>query len=336
MAACGGGQSGPRIPADQLRSPFLGRGTASTSAAPDAACPSTPAPIAVVDAPDLYSDPTKWLSAVGPLVTYMNSLTEMGDAYVRDGDVGDANCVATWMSDWASAHALETRPVGTQGLHERQYALGGLSATYLKIRYDTRIDAGSKAAIKKWLHSLGVAVMADYNGYSNNHAYWAGFEIALTAIATNDSEMFDWAIQQYSKAIDQLTSDGTLSQEMARAGLQIHYHNFSLDALVFLAETATTQGIDLYAAHDHRIRKLVDLVVATLIDREAIAPFTSDRQDRYPPNIEDLAWMEPYYARFHDDRLVPWLTRGRASNGFFDYRIGGNATLLWGERPAEN
>jgi hypothetical protein len=44
-------------------------------------------------------------------------------------------------------------------------------------------------------------------------------------------------------------------------------------------------------------------------------------------NGESLAWMEPYFARVGDQRLVPWLLRFRPLRAPW---FGGDATLLFG------
>ena len=57
-------------------------------------------------------------------------------------------------------------------------------------------------------------------------------------------------------------------------------------------------------------------------------------------NDPDLSWMEIYFSRFKDKRLIPYLKRLRDFNdfeksrnrGLRNWRIGGNATLLWGTK----
>ncbi|HVV52765.1 MAG TPA: poly(beta-D-mannuronate) lyase, partial [Polyangia bacterium] len=87
-------------------------------------------------------------------------------------------------------------------------------------------------------------------------------------------------------------------------------------------------GVDLYKEGGGAIRRLADRVIAGLADPAPFAAAAGAPQElRRPPRGADLAWAEPYFARFHDRRLAPLLAAARPLR---DDRLGGDLTLGFG------
>ena len=163
----------------------------------------------------------------------------------------------------------------------------------------------------------------------NNHAYWAGQAAALSAAALNERALLAWGVDRYRLGASQIGADGTLPLEMARKSKAQHYHNFALMPLVLIAEIASQNGMDLYGEYGGAIRQLAGVVIDSLTDPGFLERLTGERQDWVGGLItgDSLAWAEPYYARFGDARLVPWLTRFRPLRHRW---FGGDATLAYG------
>ena len=158
----------------------------------------------------------------------------------------------------------------------------------------------------------------------NNHAYWAGLAVAATGDTTGDPALVAWGLRQAELGIAQIRPDGTLPLEMARGARALHYDLFALTPLVMTAEIGLRHGVDLYAARHGALRRLAERALAGLDDPAWFAARAGAPQDapgHLPP--EDVAWMEPYYARFHDPGLEPWLDRLRPIRSA---RLGGNVT----------
>src|SRR5262249_18572681 len=146
----------------------------------------------------------------------------------------------------------------------------------------------------------------------NNHLYWAALAAAATGIAADDRALFDWAVARYRFALTQIDADGALPQELARASRARHYHLFALAPLVMVAELGASNGLDLYAEHDGALHRLVARVVGSPDDPAWFERRTGHPQERGEALTGwSLAWAEPYYARFHNARLVPYLARLR-------------------------
>jgi poly(beta-D-mannuronate) lyase len=98
--------------------------------------------------------------------------------------------------------------------------------------------------------------------------------------------------------------------------------------LVLIAEVAAQNGMALYGECGGAIHRLARVVVDSLTDPGFFERTTGERQD-WVGNLtgDSLAWAEPYYTRFGDARLVPWLTRFRPIRHRW---FGGDATLAYG------
>lgn len=234
-----------------------------------------------------------------------------------------------------------------QGKYARKWASGSIALSYLKIRDDTGVDREKKKAVERWINRLADVVADSSTGKTsrrNNHAYWNGFTNMANGIVLNRSDLFDSGIGAYKRALNEMRSEGILPLELDRKEHALHYHNFALSPLVFMAELAAKQGVDLYreksgqafaasAEGEADIHKLVDLVIRSLEDPQYFKKFSltpqATRKGKVSNHIGDqeLAWLEPYYARFKEPGLARFLCRLRP---LYNWRTGGDATLAWG------
>ncbi|MFB5150402.1 alginate lyase family protein [Burkholderia orbicola] len=106
------------------------------------------------------------------------------------------------------------------------------------------------------------------------------------------------------EGIRDIGPDGSLAREVKRGYRALHYHTFELLPLVFAAELVQRRNIDLYRENDGAIGRLANLVIDAVEDPASFRKITPIRQDLFPWAFRDeLSWVEPYYARFHDRRL---------------------------------
>jgi len=168
-----------------------------------------------------------------------------------------------------------------------------------------------------------------FPAWTNNHLYWAGVNAVSTGATTNDNVLFQWGLATFYKAVSEITSEGLLPQEMARATKALHYMNYATQPLVFMAEIASANGVDLWSTSNNRLQLLIDRVLMGLEDPSWFNQKTGYTQDTSKIWGEALCWMEPYYKKTHDTRVEKYLRKYRpfyATNPF------GTASLLWGER----
>jgi poly(beta-D-mannuronate) lyase len=347
LAACGGPQpSVGVIVTERLRGPFdvAARRALFGRSVERFECPSPLLAVRDVTVEGFYADKdssivnpqalARYRQATKPLADYATQITTISDTFVRSSppNLAVARCTLDWLEAWAGQGALLGR-VSQQGIYERTWSLSSIGASYLKVRDAEGLDVIKGRRVETWIRQLAGEVTAYHatragSDTLNNHAYWAGQGTMLAGVAVNDKSLFGWGTERYRLGISQIQEDGTLPLEAARKSKARYYHDFALMPLVLIAEVAAQNGIDLYGEQGGAVRRLADRVINTLDDPAFFQRLTGVRQDWVGElNGASLAWAEPYYTRFGDQRLVPWLLRFRPlRNPWF----GGDATLLYG------
>jgi poly(beta-D-mannuronate) lyase len=348
LTACGGPSQRPSgvIVTDRLRPPFSVAERRALVGRPlgTFACPVPIPAVRDVTVGGYYADRdasvinpeamARYQDATKPITDYETQITTVSDAFVRSrpADLTPARCTLDWLDAWASQGALLGR-VSQQGGYVRKWALSSIAASYVKLQDAEGLDPVKRQRVEGWIRQLAAETVAYYsrptgNDVRNNHAYWAGQAAALSAVAVNDRGLLAWGVERYRLGVSQIGTDGTLPLELARKSKARHYHNFALMPLVLIAEIAAQNGMDLHGEHSGAIHRLSGVVTDSLTDPGFFERLTGERQDWVGDLTGDsLAWAEPYYTRFRDARLVPWLTRFRPLRQRW---FGGDATLAYG------
>jgi poly(beta-D-mannuronate) lyase len=307
-------------------------------------CPPVLAPMRDVLVEGFYTDKDgsvvngqamlRYREARKPITDYESQITTISDAFVRSSPPipATARCALEWLDAWAGQGALLGR-VSPQGAQERSWTLSSIAAAYLKVRDAEGLEPLKVRRVEAWIRQLANDTTSFYSARTgpealNSQAYRAGQASILAGVAVNDKGLFTWGIERYRLGISQIKEDGTLPLELTRRSKARYYHNLALMPLVLIGEVAQQNGIDLYAEEGGAIRRLVGRVVESLDDPGFFERAAGARQDWLGElSGASLAWAEPYFARFGDRRLVPWLLRFRPlRNPWF----GGDATLLYG------
>lgn len=285
-------------------------------------CEAPPAPTSV-DPPGFYQNASGYADAIKPLHAFIAQVNKAADER-------DLDCVMDLLAGWASGSALLTIGANYQGDFERSWAGTDFALALLRfpnasIKADHRFQQ-----IKPWLIRIAEETRdADrINHLGNNLVYWAGLDLMSIGTLTDRADLVDAGISRARQGIRDIGARGELERELKRGERALHYHNFALTPLVFCAELASRRKIDLYAENDGAIRRLADLIVRAVQDERSFGALTNVPQQLFPWTFQgDLAWMEPYYARFHDPRLPPILSSRRPLN---NPRLSGNVTASWG------
>jgi poly(beta-D-mannuronate) lyase len=292
--------------------------------APIAGACEVPAPLKSIDPSGFYDDATGYAQAVQPMRGFITKLNKAAEA-------GDWSCALDLLHDWASADALMGPISGYQGYYERSWAGTDFAMVLLRMPNAVKAANGSKlAVIDPWLQRIAIATR-DANAINrlhNNLVYWAGLNLVAIGTVTNQPKLIDSGLIRAREGIRDIGPNGALEREVKRGNRALSYHNFSLLPLVFTAELVQRRGIDLYQENDHAIGRLANLVIDGVRDPSSFAAITPIKQDFFPWTLQDeLAWMEPYYARTHDSRLPALIAPRRP---FSEWRLGGDVTAVWG------
>lgn len=326
--------------ASALRSPLDAAGSGfPRTVSPDRQCPPSPPAVLDVDAITYYADSAGSIpdetrrqgnrKIVKPLNRFTDLVLHQSDRFMATGSPADAQCALTLLHDWAAAGALEGE-LTIQGQFHRNWATNALATAYLIVRTAPGLEPSRVKMIQDWLARLCVLDQVLAERVSNNHLLWAAASCATAGIAADRRPQLDWAIATAKEVLDQVTDAGVLPREIVRGGRALAYHNFSLEALVVVAEMAAANGQDLYAYHGGALRRLADFVIRNAADTAEVGKLAGVAQSWSGATSGRFVWAEPYYRRFADPRLKDILRSLRPLRHAY---FGGNATLMYGIQP---
>ncbi|RXV65786.1 poly(beta-D-mannuronate) lyase [Burkholderia stabilis] len=293
-------------------------------AVPSAHACDIPAAVTTIDPPGYYDDAAGYARAVKPMRDFISRLNTAADK-------GDWACALSLLESWAQADALMGRISGYQGYYERSWAGTDFAMVILRMPRDVR-DANRARfdAINPWLERIAIATRDSeaINHLHNNLVYWAGLDLIAIGTVTGNASLIDSGLLRVREGIRDIGPDGALAREVKRGNRALHYHTFALLPLVFAAELVQRRHIDLYRENNGAISRLANLVIDAVDNPASFTAITPIKQDLFPWTFRDeLSWVEPYYARFHDPRLPAIIAPRRP---FDEWRLGGNVTAVWG------
>jgi poly(beta-D-mannuronate) lyase len=306
--------------ADKLRSPWDNVKVTQTGAAYE--CPALPLFAKTLDLNSYYID--KHASVIDPkkLAAFQQASeapTHLGqfagaaaDAYLSKGSRSAAVCVYSLLDAAAKAEAWTGKMPGFQGVYIQNWELSGVAIPYLKVRQSGVGTPQQDATIQRWFRLLAERVREYFDtqvvqrgsdGW-NNHLYWAGLAVAAEGIADDDTGGFNWGIVAYRMGLDAIQPDGSLTAEMSRAQMALHYHLYAVGPLIMLAEFGEVNGLDLYAGDNGAIHRLVKFCVTSLEDPTLLEKRTGVPQVvPHPLAGLDIGWGVPYVHRFPNPQI---------------------------------
>ncbi|AMO99143.1 alginate lyase family protein [Collimonas arenae] len=288
-----------------------------------AAC-AVPEPLKSIDPVGFYDDPAAYAQAVKPMRDYIYRLNKAAES-------NQWTCVLTLLEGWARADSLLGPISGYQGYYERSWAGTDFALVLLRLPKEVgEANADQLRVITPWLTRIAIATRdADaINHLHNNLVYWAGLNLVAIGTLAHRQDLIDAGLARAREGIHDIGLHGELEREIKRGDRALHYHTFALIPLVFTAELAERQGVNLYQENHGAIGRLANLVIKAVQNPDSFAEITPVKQNLFPWTFQDeLSWMEPYYARTRDSRL-PGLIAPRRQ--FHEWRLGGNVTVAWG------
>jgi poly(beta-D-mannuronate) lyase len=293
-----------------------------------------------VTIPAFYQDRDGWRQASQPFFAFESQATGFAAAYARTGEPVHAHCLLDLLSSWADRRALlafDYEGNHGQAWYAIQWAAATAGLAYSIVRSEPSLSSRRRRAVEAWL----TAVVTKQIGYPgnpisccNNHRYWRGLEAAIVGVVTGNDRLFQYGIRAYRAALTSMNPDGSLPHEMDRGKRALHYQNFAILPLIFIAEIAARQGYDLYGmAIDGRdIHLAVGFLLRAIEDPAGLSRHTSDKQDvGFIDRRDELNWLEPYHRRFPGTETAQWLPRLRPLSHNW---TGGPSTLYFADLRA--
>lgn len=310
--------------ADKLVSPWDSIQTTQTDK--PYTCPAAPAFSTTLNASAYYIDknasiidPKKldaWNTATESPVHLGQFATHAADAYLDTGSRDAARCAYQLLDAAAQSYAWTDRMPDFNGVYIQNWLLSGAAIAYLKLRPSNLATPQQDAEIRRWFRLLSIRVREFFDDEAarlgtkeNNHLYWAGLAVAAEGIIDNNPQALQWGANAYSMGFYSIQPDGSLPNEMARAGRALHYHLYALGALIMIAELLEANGSGAYAAEPNvekpgppdraPIQRLVAFTLAGLEDPTLFEKRTGVPQVvTLPYSGMDIGWAVPYVHRF--------------------------------------
>lgn len=282
--------------------------------------------------------PSKKSARIHETVTqYSKMLSLFADYYAKaqspeQGAMALA-CMDQWLEAWAKAGALQSSETTKTGVAVRNWALGGIAASVLRMQALSGNRLQLSSTQKQWLDRLSGIVMAEYEqrlspsfGYFNNHDYWAAWTIASTGMLLGKQNHLDWSTRVFRRAMLQITPSAAsdyayLPNELGRGELAANYTHYALVPLTLVAETLRVNGSRVSAEDSRKLDLLANFAARIVLAPERLPELKQQKQMEVPPY--KMAWLIPFLNRNPQHALARQLYR--AEDGEVDgYRqIGG-------------
>ena len=265
---------------------------------------------------------------------YQRKLGEVSDRYVRHQPASRklAGCAIKHLLSWASEGALMGK-TSEAGRYVRSEGLASVAMSYLKVADAMDQDTEAREVILAWIRQWADAVREDFSSNPeqvsrrNHHMFWAAWSVMAAAVALDNRELFDWSVERYRLAVDQIQGDGTLPLAMKRGSGALYFHLFSVAPLVMMAEVGAWNGLNLYSFGDGALHELVRRTVEGLESPRYFEEETGQKQEEVRKfDGPRIAWMEAYYRRHPDPREQKWI---RTFRPLTSRLLGGDMTLLF-------
>jgi len=258
-------------------------------------------------------DPEKkknYMEAKAPYDAFTKIIVEAADAYQTTGSRQAALGAASLLESAAKDNFMGGSCTTGQDHYVQGWLGGSVIIAYLKVRPSGLVTPEQTNLILPWLKRIAHTTQTFYDPKNtgaketkvlNNHLYWGGIPVIAAGVATNDRDLFDWGIQTYEEGVKQVTPDGTLPKEMARAVRALHYHIFAIVPLVMLAEYGEDNGIEMYARHDNALKRLIQRTEEGIYDSSYFDKAAGIKQESMDTlGADDVGWIKPYLHRFPD------------------------------------
>jgi poly(beta-D-mannuronate) lyase len=254
----------------------------------------------------------------------------------------EARCAQQQIDTWAQAGALlDYDPKeSSQAWYQVEWTLSSVAISESVLINESSLDSAQVKRDIQWINKVAHrTVDFDRAGkQTNNHHYWRGLAAVASGVVSSDNDLFNWGIEVYKQAINELDQRGALPQEMARHERAIHYQSFALQPLTPLAAFAERQHVPLYQYRSPTGRTIHDAVNFfgdALANPEIIKAYTPDAQMIDDKGTDFFAFAE-FYSHYADPAHIPASILQGLEQPTFATRIGGNTTVIDGYVPGPN
>lgn len=259
------------------------------------------------------------------ITDFSNMLLTWGGEYLGLRTKQSFNVLVDNLRLWATANAPSIDPAyalspdGPSNFEDKKRPIStSLLMLWPTLRDDPALSSSDRQLIENWLVNRLVVLPGSPNflSFPNDLGEWASEVVMADAIRRSDNAGFAHGIQRFYGALYQMRPDGSFPLSARLSACSAAYSNTDILHLVTMAEMAATQGYDLYSLTVNG--KSLDTAIKFLLDAHENPTLLSQYSNAGggfcwtgrpgdPPNFDlvfgpgslsNLAWMEPYLARF--------------------------------------
>jgi len=274
--------------------------------------------------------------ATVPYGLFEKKVTAGMNQFLATGDHAEAQCAQDQIDRWAQANALMDYDAveNAQSWYQVEWTLSAIASSESVLLNDAQLDGQETARDVAWMnkvahHMIGFPAEATHH---NNHHYWRGLAAIATGVISSDQQLFDFGVQAYKDAVDEIDQKGAFPKEMARNERAIHYQSFALQQLVPIAEFAERQHVSIFtyrSASGRSIAEAIRFLGAAVADPELVKPYTPEDQLVDSDAMDFFACIEFFVHRFPRGRLPAAIQAG-LKKATFATRLGGSTTVIAG------
>ena len=229
------------------------------------ACVEAPAPVPRLAATAIYSDRnSSIIDRAGlhknyiltlPVRRFVTQLSQLAD----NANSGGIHCALLMLGEWDTGQALLEQPSNFVGMRERQRFAVAIDVAAIKLMHRNAI---LPKGVIDWIGEVNARVMTDFGRRQavDNLNAWSGVNAALASLITQDPASAAYAEDAWRAGIAQINEDGFLPTELKRAAKAMNYHEYYLDALLFLRAARQAAGRPPAAAENRKLKLLADRI----------------------------------------------------------------------------
>ena len=256
--------------------------------------------------------------------------------FLATGNHEEAECAQDQIDRWAQANTLMDYDAvrNSQSWFQVEWTLSSIAISESVLLNDSKLDSAVTSRDVDWMNRVAHRMIGfpSESHHLNNHHYWRGLAAIATGVISSDDELFNFGVNAYKTAVNDIDQRGAFPKEMARNEMSIHYQSFALQPLIPIAAFAQRQGIPLYSYKSptgHTIADAVNFLGKAVANPSIVKVYTPEEQ-HIDSNAPDFFASLEFYRRQFPHRKLPASIVEALKKPTFATRLGGNTTVIAG------